>query len=919
MKKRLTSLLLSVAVTLSAMTIVPLGVSAAKNTKLDEMTAVLSYLDIISNTQGAELDLEQVVDRATFSQMMAAAIKVPYNSGTIYFADVPKDHWAASDINSLTDMGIISLAENRMFEPDRPIKYAEACKMLVCALGYEDFVNAKGGGMERWTAQAADLDIVAGGNAEQITMATAIELIYEAMEAPMLAYESFPHTLVKDEDTTLFGTVHDVYKGRGTVQSAYGAYMSGTPLYTEKKAMVSGDEYNVDEILDMKKFFGHEISFYYVHDDKLDENKIFYAKSRSEDDLLEVNGTFITAFDSSSYTLTYYETEDARRNKTARIEKSAQIVLNGAPYSGSLKDAIDKFINEERRGTITLFSLDGGGYDFVNIQSYEAFIIGAYDSEKMLLSGGFDRKEFDLSDVEVLTVKDELGMDSDIGTIKNTVLNIAASEDNDIIEIIGGPIAMTVKVDSYDGSDKEITCSETTYKVDKRIWDTYAGRFTSLGSIQIKTDMFGYIVDIAGVADDSWRFGFLIRAKCFTEDFGDYQVVFRAYTSDGKIEDLYFAEKVRIDEKSYNLSKNVYAALDALPELTYEVGENDRISMKMAQQIFRYRLNADGKINRLDTINVSDKEKADSSLTRSHFQKKMYPSNKDYNHRLGLDTYVSTTKTLRFIVPEQFNEDGLIYKYATWATPTENDFSVSYSHPTSGDSQTLSVYHTDFSDVYAEVVVAHGATTFSGGSVQPMIYDSMFQVWDEETEEAVNAIRCYEGSKEVEYYLPNEFMETFNSLDMDFGDVFRIGGLSGKYITSIQKKVDAGTSSSELPTFTNGKQHWYESDDSEGIWTDDTNQFFYNYRENFQFEKFYIYKKLSDGIMATYDLYDMYDGKYNVVLKSSNINSIMVVNRDDKTIEPLTFTGLRDYVTGGRTNVVVSITGWQKPALIIYE
>lgn len=61
--------------------------------------------------------------------------------GETAFDDVVADYWASGYINLASKQGIINGDGNGKFRPQDDVKYEEAIKMVVCALGYGDDVK----------------------------------------------------------------------------------------------------------------------------------------------------------------------------------------------------------------------------------------------------------------------------------------------------------------------------------------------------------------------------------------------------------------------------------------------------------------------------------------------------------------------------------------------------------------------------------------------------------------------------------------------------------------------------------------------------------------------------------------------------------------------------------------------------------
>lgn len=106
---------------------------------------VLFDLDSLGITKGFNFEnrLDSNITRGEFAQLVinmkgeqnvAAAM-----AGDVVFTDVAGSPYAGA-INLLSAQGVVSGTGNGAFEPDRNVKYTEACKMLVKVLGYDVIV-----------------------------------------------------------------------------------------------------------------------------------------------------------------------------------------------------------------------------------------------------------------------------------------------------------------------------------------------------------------------------------------------------------------------------------------------------------------------------------------------------------------------------------------------------------------------------------------------------------------------------------------------------------------------------------------------------------------------------------------------------------------------------------------------------------
>lgn len=151
--KRLTSMLLVLAMLL---TFAPISVFAAEgektvftDVKVDDYYAeaaeILAELGIISGypdgTYGAEKAITRAEMAAIVCRIIDKEVEAEKAKGETIFDDVAGDYWASGYINIAVKEGIINGDGNGKFRPEDEVKYEEAIKMIVCALGYAEGIE----------------------------------------------------------------------------------------------------------------------------------------------------------------------------------------------------------------------------------------------------------------------------------------------------------------------------------------------------------------------------------------------------------------------------------------------------------------------------------------------------------------------------------------------------------------------------------------------------------------------------------------------------------------------------------------------------------------------------------------------------------------------------------------------------------
>lgn len=226
----------------------------------------LSALDVISGYDDGTFGPDKLVTRAEITKMIVDALaersSAEASTESTKFADVSADHWAKGYINQGVADGFIAGMSDTEFDPDANVTYVQAQKMLVSAIGYETYAQAKGGWPTGYKTYAASLDITKGisgiTDSTELTRAQVAQMIDNAMDAPLCVIASWkpewngtktPNLEVRDGKEgrayeTLFTEKHDAYKvyGRVTETSKTGSVDTDKVTFQVEKADNFDDE-----------------------------------------------------------------------------------------------------------------------------------------------------------------------------------------------------------------------------------------------------------------------------------------------------------------------------------------------------------------------------------------------------------------------------------------------------------------------------------------------------------------------------------------------------------------------------------------------------------------------------------------------------------------------------------------------------
>lgn len=102
-------------------------------TALEQLNILTGYPD---GTFGAEKSVTRAEMAAIICRMIDKETDAEKSVGNTDFDDVSSNHWASGYINVASKEKIIEGDGNGKFRPEDDVKYEEAIKMIVCALGY---------------------------------------------------------------------------------------------------------------------------------------------------------------------------------------------------------------------------------------------------------------------------------------------------------------------------------------------------------------------------------------------------------------------------------------------------------------------------------------------------------------------------------------------------------------------------------------------------------------------------------------------------------------------------------------------------------------------------------------------------------------------------------------------------------------
>ena len=453
----------------------------------DEAVDVMTAIGVINGYPDGSFRPEGNVTRAQMAKMIAYIVSGGEDVGSLYagataFSDC-LTHWARGYIAYANTQGIIAGVGNGRFNPDGNVTGAQAAKMMLCALGYDQ--DSEGYTGTGWSvnvlSDARTLGLLDGLNGVNMNAALsredASQLMFNALQANMVEYAR--GNIVVDG-------------GNGTTVTVGGSEASFIGNSASKDYRVTGG----DSIMQMCEYYfdGLELNAGSPDDFGRPSNKWEYKNDAIGTYAKEADATYTAEVKSKdiysdlglSRTTTATVTEDGADNGTFSIGKNDS--TNKIGGNGVLVEA---------------YMDDDKNVDLVVINTYVGEISAVYEDADDPYSvitpttgspanNTFETTAFDEDDVVLYTVAD--------GEIQSVALAEKVSD---------------LELTSTTGNTKFVA-DGTTYTYNKTA-NQYGGNLKD--SIDVYLDNYGYVVYVEKYEAGSGNYAFVLDYKKLDDDW----------------------------------------------------------------------------------------------------------------------------------------------------------------------------------------------------------------------------------------------------------------------------------------------------------------------------------------------------------------------------------------------------------------
>ena len=543
------------------------------------------------------LDTEKNLSRSEFAEaMVKASGGQGGTTAQISFSDVPQDHPRAEYISAAVGLGLMNGYGDGSFLPDYPVKYEEAIKVAVTALGYAARAQLKGGYPWGYLGEADRLSMLEDVNG---TLGTFISigdfamLLTNALNTEILeisAVSGDDVTLDTKSNTTMLKSCLGIERTEGKVTQTERSSLTGVTSLKKGTAVV-GDRFYKSESSNVSEYLGYYVTAYYTNENEL----LFVWPHRHEtltvyaEDIVPESGKF------STQCLTYRD--DSGKIREAKISPYADLIYNGVSVGGYTTDDMNpdtgwvKLIDNNRDKL----------FDVIFVEEYRDIVVGSVDAKAFTVRDAENSSDFlELNSAEsdkyfFSIEQDEV--ETDFSAIaQGDVLSVFESRNTDGVKfykviISKNNVVGMLKSKTVDGDGK------TTFVIDETEYNVSAYFLEHFSTLPMQTNgrfllnFAGELVSFGGKSERINVYGYLLNAGVEGGISGKAQ--FKILTEYGEIEIFTAAERLNVDGQIYRGSAQA------------ELINGAKLKQKGSfRQLVRYRVNEDGLVTELDTVNA---------------------------------------------------------------------------------------------------------------------------------------------------------------------------------------------------------------------------------------------------------------------------------------------------------------------------
>lgn len=617
--KRIISLIIIISLFLSFLAFPSYAEEFGYPENYEDMKGLLKAVGIIDENYG---EYNGYITRAEFVTLIAKATGItPYmpDDSVPLFTDVTEDNEFAKYIWLAKERQLVNGYSDGSFKPEENISLTEGIVLAVNLLGYNVLAGEFGGYPTGYTTLANQCGLyknLKNYTVSKLTHNAAVVLIYNALNTETL----------KPDKVSVDGNGYASYKGETLLYDNFGIKLIEGIMDGIDLTRLVGDNdvppYKVsinNKLLRRAETNANDYLGYYVlgwyKEINGQDSLVYVCKKTGRNTETEIEIENIT--DISGYKI--HTVSETGKTQSESYESYSVIIYNGMStgYSFNISMLKDEK-GEKLDGTVKLLDNNGDGRcDVIFVDAYREFVVGRIEPSQKRVYDYFDPSDSLILDTSVnepyTLLYDADGNSVTIGKVQRYSSIMLYTSKDDAKQMFHKGYISATKITGMlelkyqdDNNNWHYVINGTDYPVSKKL---VANKDGVLGrSIELTLNAKGKGVYLRYTGEDSIDWGMFI--KCGEKASDEVYLVAKIMNSNGVLENLEFAENVKIDNIPYSLPKDIKIVKEHIEEAFLQNNYISDISSPgyirdtdddKAIQMIKYSLNTSGKIRYIDT------------------------------------------------------------------------------------------------------------------------------------------------------------------------------------------------------------------------------------------------------------------------------------------------------------------------------
>lgn len=570
-------------------------------------------------------DKSRTVTRENFARYAAVLSGNSHNKMTEKaieaYADIAEGYTGYAGV--MANGNMLKADQNGNFNPNAEVTYEEACRALTIAMGYSYLLENN-----TPVAAAAQIGLLKNASAlthSLITYETLNKILVNALDCKMVAFDDFDGKYPTYKTTELLEKVFDIHTETGIVNATDVTSIDGRENAGTGYIRIGNKEYEVKDA-DVSELIGKKVTAY-VKGGEGEEWAVYICDTEKYNNILLIDADDIDDFSNNRYSY-----DDNGEDKKARTAQDKKLIYN---YK-LLADYSDAKLKPGYGSVELIDNNRDGKYDIIKVLDYQTFVVSSIDYETGIVYDSVEEKSIDLKQDGDLTIINGKATQKINAIHTGDVLTIAQSSDGEKTVVYRSNDAYVGYANSVNRRNKaQISFYDSVHGGEVR--QEYLLVMNYAGTADMKSgdegtfyiDAFGRIAYLLKEAS-VWKFGYFIKAQK-ADTTGEEYAQLKILTDENKIVIFDCTDK---------LSVNTNTRLKDADQIVNTLAKNS--------QIVQYRLNADGKVNKIITADTTEKNGLRKILDGRNLE--YNTSDKSFAKKVFVND-----KTMLFVAPSDVN------------------------------------------------------------------------------------------------------------------------------------------------------------------------------------------------------------------------------------------------------------------------